>query len=1074
MIRVVDSQSFFLKHKYVWIYKWNAAALQFYCIPKDSNKLLEPVAVNLSLNFAEKYNHILIITRELELFKERTRMFLPHIKLKVLDDRPGHLIMRSLSPDDIMAGKQRGVAVLLYCGSKTKNIYKFLKNNYYPFYIEAMGTYQNSVQCFIDHQRRLNPSFGSRGLFEVTNNNPLADIEDRLSFVTENMDKMPPYNITAFDIEAARLDANVLPRGDTIHDRLCSVAFHTMTVYPGSPQSATAETDRRMFVYCPKYVLLPATATRCATERELVGRVLSYLAQPSCVFLTGWNIVNYDFPFLLKRAAYYKCLPPYLDLYRTFNGTLACDLAPPWKLSIDTMECRKQFFPRHLPVNPPSNSLNNTAKVLLCLEKMTFNVTDINRVYRDAEMGKIDQEKLSDMLEYNMLDAELVSRLNSVLQVVPTLVPLSQLADLDPGDCLNYNTTRVGVTFMRNQFQSVQMAPIDYDLAYRSGNAGLLKPSEAKYTARDVGRKGTYKGALVLEPEKGVHKRSDGVLGCLDFASLYPSIMISYGIMRGYVSRVSADRYRPIYDQYFTPLKMIEDPENVYLSTRTAELAPIHNLCKSLIEKRTEAKRTKASTLANALKILVNSLYGICGVKGVLYDVVSAAMITGYGRLHLTAVKNHFERLGLRVLYGDTDSVFIAGARSEPSLTTLALEYNRLLSQQLGHHFIQLSVDGEYDCIIFIRKKLYMAQMVDKTYKMSGFPQRMEPGTHTLMTDTLTRILNIVTQERGEGLRVKMEALYSELFRNCVEKDGDDRDIYSYPVKIRPANQYKSKTSKHYYLAEMVKNEDVCYVSVCEVIPLVKKITRKSLTLCLAAHFNPELHTLNKSAAITEFFSKTFDPILKVVCHQPENERPITTTPTLAGMSAAYKQSLQNASLIKYKLQGFQLYDFSECKVSSTKVKICVRRSWPAFYSYFIQTTRNKSQKIAWVKEDDDDEARRVIVARISFHDDAYTLAYLVSSPAGVRTFKNLFELERTLKRLDQGDLLLSKLFLTLYNPILTPDVAAIMKLLCFIYGKSLTRFEIESLGGQCDKYLILLPFVAVRIIKEEIDFIYF
>ena len=96
--------------------------------------------------------------------------------------------------------------------------------------------------------------------------------------------------------------------------------------------------------------------------------------------------------------------------------------------------------------------------------------------------------------------------------------------------------------------------------------------------------------------------------------------MLTYGIIRGYVTKMSKAEYEhkeKYINQYFNVLFTPDDSKNVHLSYKQAETTPISYLCKELIEKRKLIKK-KSPTLANALKILVNSLYGICGVQGVL------------------------------------------------------------------------------------------------------------------------------------------------------------------------------------------------------------------------------------------------------------------------------------------------------------------------------------------------------------------------------------------------------------------------------------------------------------------------
>ena len=1125
----------------IWIYNWNAAGEQFYCIPvlrndKKNGIVRDPIAVNLSSNFSAKYNHLVIVTNHPEEFQQRLS-YLISIKMcvRIPDDKEGHLIMKQLTAREIVGQRNKGTPVLVYT-QHARELYELLRINYYFFFIESMGGYESSVQCYFNHMRANNKSnkpFGSRGLFEIIKNGD--DVEDSLCFISEDVDEhFPSYKITSFDIEAARFDDN-FPTGNTSLDRLCSVAFQTVIVPAASKPREYNVFSNIIFVYLPSRSISSSISSsssskivRCSTEKELVQRVLAYICLPNSIFLTGWNIMKYDYRFLFNRAVYYNSVPKYISeykLYRMCAMTEVFDLAPPWKLSIDTMECRKQFYPRHLVVNPPSNSIDATARALLPggLSKTTIKITRINKVYKRMESitttedddEEEDIEYMKQLIEYNIRDVQLVTDLNGVLQIIQTLIPLSALADLNPGDCINYNATRVCLTFMRNQFQSVMIAPIDYNVIYNRGNHGVLYRKTGKYSRSghlaDLGKKGTYKGATVLDPKIGVHTTENGAktLACFDFASLYPSIMRTFSIIRGYVTRTSISEFKKnendFYRVHFTPLFIPEDDQNVYLSLKNCESSPIQYLCKWLIEKR-KANKVKAPTLANALKIISNSLYGLCGVKGVLYDEVAVSMTTGYGREFLLDVKKYFETKyqGLKVLYGDTDSIFVVfdNTTTTTTTTTTTLEmvsrYNRYLDNKIypGINALQLSVDAEFQCIIFIRKKLYMAILSSsegkKMYKLSGFPQRVDPKTHSMMTEALHGILEIAIRSSRDELPDRMKQFYRNLFDNHTKKNNENNDFFN--LKVKALDTYKSRTSKNYHVGSAYekstgfKIHDVAYVSVCEVVPLVRKIPRKSFSICLEMDFDYDLYCMNQSATLTEFLSKTFDPILMAITDDDDDDDDDESF-TLKQMSRKYIESLQKESLLKHIANGFAVYDFSDCVCRQPLLlKICVRDSWPEFYRRFVSNRSMRggsSHRIPWVLEDycctKDERKEKNIRLNIKIHflkknntNGLTSYATLCNSPpalfAGVeRKFYSLDELGKLMTELVPDRRVLSKIYINICNPLTkNSTLGDILMMLNFIYRNdnnkslSLTYTQIQNIFDN-DKFVIILPFITIK-----------
>ena len=1143
--------------EHVWIYNWNAAREQFYCIPvlkgdKENGIARDPIAVNLSANFSLNYNHLVIVTHHPEEFQQRLALIskLQCNRVEVLDEE-GHLIMKQLTGREIIAKRNKGVVILVYA-QRARELYELFKINYYFFFIESMGGYENSLQCYFNHMRRTRwregggLSFGSRGLFRVDYSSSSSSVEDSLHFVSENVDEcFPPYKITAFDIEAARFD-DKFPTGNTLLDRLCTVAFQTVTVNCAAQPRRYTHEENVIFIYLPsrKYMTVvdktttttttTTTTIYCLSEKELVQRVLTYISLANCggIFITGWNIMKYDYRFIFNRAVYYNLVPGYITDYtfgRMCGMTEVFDMAPPWKLSIDTMECRKQFYPRHLTVNPPSNSIDATASALLPsgLGKTLIEITRINKIYWKMEkLMSLDEKEvdfMKQLVKYNIRDVQMVTDLNGVLQIVQTLVPLSALADLSPGDCINYNATKVCLTFMKNQFQSVMIAPIDYNVIYNRENYGLLYNKTGKYSrsgeGADLGKKGTYKGATVLEPEIGVHSTGGDktkTLACFDFASLYPSIMRTFAIIRGYVSRISVQEYEADKDFYNTHFKLLyipSDQHNVYLSLRNCVSSPIQYLCKSLIEKR-KANKVNAPTVAAALKIITNSVYGLYGVKGVLFDDVAVSMVTGYGRECLLDVKVYFERNynGLKVLYGDTDSIFVEyNNNHNESSTEMVSRYNQYLEAKYPViNALQLAVEAEFQCIIFIRKKLYMAKLHCGGYKLSGFPQRIDPKIHFMMMDALHGILEIVIHYPREQLSRLLEQFYQELFdrhttatNTNINKEGGGGgggggdDFFN--LKVKDLDSYKSRTSKHYHVglayekSTGIKIHDVAYISVCEVVPLVRKLPRKSFCLCLESDYDDSLYCMNRSASLTEFLSKTFDPILLAIVDNSKSEF------TLKQLSQKYVETLHKESILKHIANAFGIYDFSDCVCRNQPLllKITTKHLWPEFYKQFVSNRSMRggsSHAIPWVLEDSGEEEKKNIRLNIMIHSKnggggggggGISYATLCNGPpplfAGIeRRYYNLTQLGKLMRELVKDPHVLSRIYVNICNPPLTNDsssLADILKLIRFIYpDKSLTPNQIANIDVSNDKFIILLPFITVkkRGKNEDLLFSYF
>src|SRR5690606_3041109 len=154
-------------------------------------------------------------------------------------------------------------------------------------------------------------------------------------------------------------------------------------------------------------------------------------------------------------------------------------------------------------------------------------------------------------------------------------------------------------------------------------------------------------GGYVLEPRTGLHEN----VWVLDFKSLYPSIIRTFNI---------------------DPLSYVPEPSprDGLIETPAAsfrrEPAILPRMLDELFPRRDAAKRAGNDVAANAIKILMNSFYGVLGTPACRFSNPALAnAITGMGRELLLWSKRWFETAGFDVLYGDTDSLFVLSGSAD-------------------------------------------------------------------------------------------------------------------------------------------------------------------------------------------------------------------------------------------------------------------------------------------------------------------------------------------------------------------------------------------------------------------------
>jgi len=207
-------------------------------------------------------------------------------------------------------------------------------------------------------------------------------------------------------------------------------------------------------------------------------------------------------------------------------------------------------------------------------------------------------------------------------------------------------------------------------------------------------------GGTVLEPEPGLFKN----VAVFDFRSLYPTIMRTFNIDPLSNARAAGE---PVSPAQRPEEKQIIAPNGAVFS-RKPGLLPA--LIGEFFATRRTALESGDATAAQVYKILMNSFYGVLGTSACRYgrSELSGA-ITSFARKWLLFSRDWFNLKGFKVLYGDTDSLFVQTvlddnvplAEFEDHCTAMAKEINALISENIrGNYglesFIELRFEKAY------------------------------------------------------------------------------------------------------------------------------------------------------------------------------------------------------------------------------------------------------------------------------------------------------------------------------------------------------------------------------------------
>ena len=225
--------------------------------------------------------------------------------------------------------------------------------------------------------------------------------------------------------------------------------------------------------------------------------------------------------------------------------------------------------------------------------------------------------------------------------------------------------TGVPFNYLLSRGQSIKVL----SQLYRKANSeGYIIPN-----MKSEGSDEAYEGATVIEPKKGYY---DVPIATLDFASLYPSIMMAHNLC--YTTLLDKDTVERL--QLVKDVDYVQTPNNDLFVTASRRKGLLPTILDDLLSARKRAKADlkketdpfKKAVLDGrqlALKISANSVYGFTGATvGKLPCLAISSSVTAYGRQMIERTKQEVEAeysiangkaWDAEVIYGDTDSVMV-------------------------------------------------------------------------------------------------------------------------------------------------------------------------------------------------------------------------------------------------------------------------------------------------------------------------------------------------------------------------------------------------------------------------------
>ena len=410
------------------------------------------------------------------------------------------------------------------------------------------------------------------------------------------------------------------------------------------------------------------------TEADMLARFINIFAAAKPTVITGWNIDNYDVPYLVNRikkilgAQAVKKLSPagivewnkHREKYKIFGVS-----------SLDYLTLYKKFTYTELP----NYRLDTVAKFEL----------DHGKIEYDGDLNQLFATDIRKFVEYNMVDVNLVYELDEK----------TQLLNLARTICHKGHVPYEDVYYASKYLDGAAIVELKRN--------GLVAPNKQFRFIEDETTADALAGAYVKDPVPGLYKW----IYDLDLTSLYPSIIMSLNI--------SPETKVGVIQNWDEECLLKSEPQQVtftdgtyaqhvkaWLSDNAYTVASngavyrtdikgfLPTILAKWFDERVEYKNKRDEyevksedykfydALQNTQKVLLNSFYGVLGLKTFrFHDLDNAGAITATGqsviKFSAKVINNHYAKeIGQDhfinatngkaefAFYTDTDSTFVS------------------------------------------------------------------------------------------------------------------------------------------------------------------------------------------------------------------------------------------------------------------------------------------------------------------------------------------------------------------------------------------------------------------------------
>lgn len=563
----------------------------------------------------------------------------------------------------------------------------------------------------------------------------------------------------------------------------------------------------------------------CETEEELLKKIFDVLMDYP--FILTFNGDDFDLRYLAHRAAnlgFSKRDIP-IDI-----GKRVCLLR--YGIHIDLY---KFFFNRSVQIYAYSNrykdvSLDDVGNALIGTPKIKL----------DKDFGDLSCNELA---AYCLRDSEITYKLTSFDNdsAMKLILVLARIASMPMEDVSRQGVSRWIRNFMHREHRKRNMLiPNAEDI--------LTKKGKTSTTAVIKGKK--YKGAIVVEPTPGVHFN----VAVMDFPSLYPSIIKVWNL--GYQSICCN---HPNCKGHTIP----DTQHWVCTEKRALEsllIGSLRDLRVRWYKSRAKDKslppelRSWYSIAQGALKVILNASYGVFGADSFdLYCPPVAEATAAIGRYSITQILKYAESVGIQVLYGDTDSVFLKNPSKEQIAQVI----------HYTEHELNMGIDMEktYRYAVFSsRKKNYLGVLEDGSVDVKGLTGKKK-HIPIFIKDAFNkmkeRLAKVKTPEEFEKAKRDIAEIIRQRHATLKKREWQSIEELAFHVVLGDNLERYTKTTPQHVKAARILQESGRELRAGDLISFVKVKSKD--------HVKPVELTSRNEVDVDKYIAylqSTFDQVL--------------------------------------------------------------------------------------------------------------------------------------------------------------------------------------------------------------------